>query len=183
MGKEWSETGWPVIPGSSSTQPQKAPEHIHFPTRGAHTEVWKPVPSFQQGKREGDGPGLMALLGESEEPGLWNCKHTFHISRKQSTYLAAEKERILVLWVSEVGWNLRLLLHWNLQVAVLQFHGEWVSVWSKKATQAYLWGVIFFFKCEKEEQNLPSNEEHSPEKGLQKAGREQKHVFHHKFLF
>lgn len=38
-------------------------------------------------------------------------------------------------------------------------------------------------RCEKEEQNLPPNEERSPEKGLQKAGREQKHVFHHKFFF
>ena len=38
-------------------------------------------------------------------------------------------------------------------------------------------------KKKKKQKNLPSNEEHLPEKGLWKAGREWKCVFHHNFFF
>ena len=97
----------PAAPNSEGTRKSSFPHR-----RGSLSSV-KACPFFSTREKWRRGIRVWGTFGRSST-------HTFHISRKQSTYLAAEKGGILELWDLEVEWNLHLLPHWYLlQIAGL----------------------------------------------------------------
>lgn len=110
--------------------------------------------------RKGEWTGLMALLGEAVKL----CTHKFQISRKQSAYVAAEKDVIWELW--NLGGKVKPTFSVPLQPpgnSWSTISGEWTNDLKKELKQNG-WPDVTRKKCGKERQNLASNEEHWPEK-------------------